>query len=117
MHILDDYLWWLEYVPQNRQTEYTTLVGADYDATGLRRLNRRVDRVVATFLRGLTPRKLAERIEIRGVGGDGKPYRASLYLADIVWHMHEEELQHRGELNALFWQLDIDPPTDAWWPE
>jgi uncharacterized damage-inducible protein DinB len=24
--------------------------------------------------------------------------------------MVEEELQHRGEINALFWQLGIDPP-------
>jgi uncharacterized damage-inducible protein DinB len=35
-------------------------------------------------------------------------------LADIMWHMLEEELQHRGEPNALFWQMDIDPPADAW---
>jgi uncharacterized damage-inducible protein DinB len=34
--------------------------------------------------------------------------------ADIVWHMVEEQLQHFGELNALFWQLDIDPPVHAW---
>ena len=28
---------------------------------------------------------------------------------DICWHMVEEELQHRGEINALLWQMDIDP--------
>jgi uncharacterized damage-inducible protein DinB len=116
VHILDDYLWWLEYVPQEREKEYETLVAAQYDGAQLRRLNRRVDRVVREFLTTLTPAKLAHVHVIEGVGGDGNPYRASLSLADVVWHLHEEELQHRGELNALFWQLGIEPPTSAWWP-
>jgi hypothetical protein len=34
-----------------------------------------------------------------------------------MWHMLEEELQHRGEPNALFWQMDIGPPIDAWFAE
>jgi uncharacterized damage-inducible protein DinB len=67
-------------------------------------------------MKDLTPESLARLIVINGVGGNGKPYRASLSLADIIWHMHEEELQHRGELNAMFWQMDIDPNATAWWP-
>ena len=31
-------------------------------------------------------------------------------IGDVLWHLVEEELQHRGKLNALSWQLDIDPP-------
>jgi uncharacterized damage-inducible protein DinB len=116
VHILDDYLWWFEYVPQGRQKEYKTLVASEYDGAGLRRLNRRVDRVVREFLETLTPTKLSRIQVIQGVGGNGKPYRATLPLADVVWHMHEEELQHRGELNALLWQMDIDPQASAWWP-
>jgi uncharacterized damage-inducible protein DinB len=96
VHILDDCLWWLEYVPQARQTEYEVLIGTQYDGAQLRRLSRRVDRVVREFLNTLTPARLAQVKEINGVGGDGKPYRAALSLADIVWHRHEEELQHRG---------------------
>lgn len=26
------------------------------------------------------------------------------------WPLVEEELQHRGELNALLWQINLDPP-------
>ena len=33
---------------------------------------------------------------------------------DMLWHLVEEELQHRGELNALLWQEDIDPPVISW---
>ena len=35
-------------------------------------------------------------------------------LGDICWHMVEEEFQHRGELNALLWQMDIDPPVGSY---
>lgn len=31
-------------------------------------------------------------------------------LRSVLNHMIEEELQHRGELNALFWQMNIEPP-------
>ncbi len=35
-------------------------------------------------------------------------------VRSMLWHLVEEELQHRGELNALFWQLDVDPPIFDW---
>lgn len=36
--------------------------------------------------------------------------RLPLSLRDICWHMVEEELQRRREMNALLWQMDVDPP-------
>jgi uncharacterized damage-inducible protein DinB len=35
-------------------------------------------------------------------------------VREALWHLVEEELQHRGELNALLWQSDIDPPVVSW---
>jgi uncharacterized damage-inducible protein DinB len=35
-------------------------------------------------------------------------------VRDALWHLVEEELQHRGELNALLWQIDVDPPVTSW---
>jgi len=26
----------------------------------------------------------------------------------------EEELQHRGEMNAIFWQMNLSPPVTEW---
>ncbi|MGC2034350.1 MAG: hypothetical protein WA761_02755 [Thermoplasmata archaeon] len=51
---------------------------------------------------------------VRGVQGNGKPYEMRANLPTMIWHLVEEELQHRGEMNALFWQLDVDAPTRAW---
>jgi len=32
----------------------------------------------------------------------------------VLWHLVEEELQHRGELNALLWQIDVEAPVMSW---
>jgi uncharacterized damage-inducible protein DinB len=36
-------------------------------------------------------------------------------LKGMLWHLAEEELQHRGEANALLWQEDVKPPVTSWW--
>jgi uncharacterized damage-inducible protein DinB len=51
---------------------------------------------------------------VHGTSGNGKAYTMTTCPADIVWHVVEEQLQHFGELNALFWKLGIDPPVHAW---
>jgi uncharacterized damage-inducible protein DinB len=33
---------------------------------------------------------------------------------DVLIHVFEEEIHHRGELNALLWQMGIDPPPMGW---
>jgi len=46
-----------------------------------------------------------------------KNRKYQIKLKTILLHLIEEELQHRGELNALLWQINIDPPVtgyDEW---
>lgn len=33
---------------------------------------------------------------------------------DILIHVFEEEVHHRGELIALLWQMNIEPPLMGW---
>jgi uncharacterized damage-inducible protein DinB len=35
-------------------------------------------------------------------------------VREALWHLVEEELQHRGELNALLWQMNVDAPVVSW---
>jgi uncharacterized damage-inducible protein DinB len=35
-------------------------------------------------------------------------------VRNTLLHVIEHELQHRGELNALLWQIDVDPPILDW---
>lgn len=35
-------------------------------------------------------------------------------IRGTLLHVIEHEIQHRGELNALLWQIDVDPPIMDW---
>lgn len=74
----------------------------------------RVERLVRFVMDSLAPAELRRPFVMKGTSGDGNPYTMMTCLDDLVWHMLEEELQHRGELNALFWQMGIDPPVRSW---
>jgi uncharacterized damage-inducible protein DinB len=115
LHILEDYIWWFEYVPQGRgEDESATLVGREVTDDELRSFSQRIDTIVRKFMDSLKPEDLGRPYAIQGTSGDGKPYTMTTCPADVAWHMVEEQAQHIGELNALFWQMDKDPATHAW---
>jgi uncharacterized damage-inducible protein DinB len=33
---------------------------------------------------------------------------------DILVHVFEEEVHHRGEIIALLWQIGVEPPLMGW---
>jgi uncharacterized damage-inducible protein DinB len=80
----------------------------------IRRRARQIALSSRRLAKSLTPSRLDRSFVVRGVRGDGKPFEMKMNLRTIIWHMVEEELQHRGEMNALFWQIDVDAPTRAW---
>jgi uncharacterized damage-inducible protein DinB len=43
---------------------------------------------------------------------DGKT--SEVTAEDILIHVFEEEVHHRGELIALLWQMNIEPPPMGW---
>ena len=113
LHILDNNVWWFESVPKDRQETHPEVKGALSPAE-IRRVVGRIARTNRALARSLTPSRLDQSFVIRGVQGNGKPFEMRANLRTIIWHMVEEELQHRGEMNALFWQMDTDAPTRAW---
>jgi uncharacterized damage-inducible protein DinB len=42
----------------------------------------------------------------------GKPMKIT--VEDVLIHVFEEEVHHRGELIALLWQIGIEPPAMGW---
>lgn len=113
LHIVDDNAWWFQSVPQNRQEAHQEVKGP-LSSDEIRRQVTRIAEIGRSLARSLTPARLSENFVVRGVEGNGEPFEMKCNLRTIVWHMVEEELQHRGEMNALFWQMDIDAPTRAW---
>jgi uncharacterized damage-inducible protein DinB len=43
---------------------------------------------------------------------DGKTMKIT--AEDVLIHVFEEEVHHRGELIALLWQIGIEPPSMGW---
>jgi uncharacterized damage-inducible protein DinB len=113
LHILNNNVWWFESVPRDRQEVHKDVEGR-LTAPQIRRQVRRIATLTRGLSKSLTPSRLNQKYTIRGVRGDGKPFVMTKTLRTIIWHMVEEELQHRGEMNALFWQMDVDAPTRAW---
>lgn len=113
LHVLDNNVWWFESVPRDRQSSHRPLKSPMSDKE-LRRQVQRIARVSRQLAMSLTPAALDRSYVVRGTKGDGTPFEMRMNLRTIIWHMIEEELQHRGELNALFWQQDVDAPTQSW---
>jgi uncharacterized damage-inducible protein DinB len=115
LHIVEDYTWWFECVPQGKGEEaFVELVGKDLSNSEIKDIVARVDRSVHSIIDSVTTQDLAHEYFVQATSGDGKPYKMTTTLADIIWHMLEEQLQHIGEINALFWQINVNPPTHAW---
>ena len=104
MHILDAYRWWFLWVYAGTRFEEYPL-GTRYTLAEARRETRKVDRLVQKVLQKLRPKDLDRKVTIPG------RRRERLTVRTMLVHMVEEELQHKGELNALLWQLDVDAPV------
>ncbi len=67
---------------------------------------------VQRFMAGLRESDL-DRTIVRPKGR-GSDHDCTIPIREVLWHLVEEELQHRGELNALLWQIEVDAPVYNW---
>ncbi len=67
-----------------------------------------IDRVMAE----LSPSGLSRTV-VRQKGGR-QDHDCHIPVREALWHLVEEELQHRGEINALLWQINSDAPVVNW---
>jgi uncharacterized damage-inducible protein DinB len=79
----------------------------------LQKFNQHTNKMVDQFFSRLSPGDLDRKFLVPKVPGfwDADftaPVRGTLL------HVIEHDLQHRGELNALLWQIDVDPPILDW---
>ncbi len=111
VHVLDGQVFWFELVPQDRIEDAARRerAGRPTDPAALRSMTDEADRRIEAFLGPLAPEDLAREIICHFPGPTG-PTEVRFLVGDILWHMVEEEFQHRGELNALLWQMDVAPP-------
>lgn len=105
MHVLDAYRWWFLSVYGRGITFDEYPLGQRFSRTEAARATRTVDQLTRKVLREVGPRGLGRMVAWRG----RRSFRCS--VRSMLLHLVEEELQHRGEMNALLWQIDVDPPV------
>jgi len=69
-----------------------------------------VEKHLLNYLDSLSSEKLNEIYTAKD--DSGKPVEVT--AEDVLIHVFEEEVHHRGELIALLWQMGIEPPLMSW---
>lgn len=86
----------------------------------IREVDQRLDRISLEFVDGLTTADLHKKIltkvieEYAGKVINQRGREVAFAWEEALWHMVEEELQHRGEMIALLWAEDIEPPWTSY---
>ena len=80
------------------------------DINSIREYSDRVEAETNEYLKKLTDEKLQSVFEYKG--RDGSVNRNE--IEDILMHVIEEEIHHRGEILCIYWQHDIQPPYTSY---
>lgn len=109
LHILEGYSYWFDFVPAERSAEFVDWEPrfAEWDSVeSLRVATQDTERRIDRFLRDLSPSDADRSLVVNGRDG------LSFVRVDaMLYHMIEEELQHRGEINSVFALQGIVPPS------
>jgi len=109
IHTLNAVDYWLSFLqkedfkPGRKFEEYMTF-------QDVKEQMERVGKKMSNYLQGLSPAKLKETY--LATDDDNKPVEVT--AEDVLIHVFEEEVHHRGELIALLWQMGIEPPLMSW---
>ena len=80
------------------------------DISAVQKYAGEVETETNEYLKTLTDKKLQSLFEYKG--WDGKTRQNK--IEDILMHVIEEEIHHRGELLCIYWQNDINPPYTSY---
>jgi len=109
VHTLGAIDYWLDFLQkqnlhsQKDYDEYKTL-------EQVKAYMEHVEKRTHAYLNTLTTEELKKTYTVKG--DDGKTHKVT--AEDVLIHVFEEEVHHRGEFNALLWQMGIDPPFMGW---
>jgi uncharacterized damage-inducible protein DinB len=116
LHVLDAYRWWFRFVYRDTIPDFTRWKAIRLrtnvrSARVARREMVRTTREVLRFVDRLKPHDLDRVVVFDAPDDDWMGRRKErITVRAMLWHMVEEELQHRGEMNALLWRHGVEPP-------
>jgi uncharacterized damage-inducible protein DinB len=111
-HILGAQWWWLKMASPPPGPAEPADTSEPPTLEEIKRLEKEVDAVVRAYFRDLSKTELDRTYPAPKPAGYSKEIHIT--VRDTLLHLLEEEIQHRGELNALLWQQNVDPPILDW---
>jgi len=110
IHTLNATDYWLDFLQgENKRSrkkfeEYKTLKEID---TYMKHVENRMNK----YLKSLSPEGLKKKYQ-----GKREGELETVTAEELLVHVFEEEVHHRGELIALFWQMGVKPPVIGYPP-
>ena len=81
-----------------------------HDMNSIKKRAQETESKTKTYLAKLTPKELERKVEFSRTGMPPTLVR----VEDILIHAALENIHHFGELIALLWQIDVEPPHMGW---
>jgi uncharacterized damage-inducible protein DinB len=111
IHSLQAEQFWIRRLSgKNTEEIFKTPFSKYADINAIQEYADEVETETNKYLKTLTEKKLQSIFEYKGWDGKDKHNK----IEDILMHVIEEEIHHRGELNCIFWQSDINPPYTSY---
>jgi len=111
IHSLQAEQFWIRRLSgKNTEGIFNTPFSKFHDISSIQEYADEVEAETNEYLKTLTDEKLQSVFEFKG--WDGKTNRNR--IEDILMHVIEEEIHHRGELLCIFWQNDLKPPYTSY---
>lgn len=109
IHTLSAINYWLNFL-QNEKIR-TRKEFDDYKTfQNVRDYTEEVEKRMHDYLNALPKDDLGRKYTVT----DGRNQTVQVTAEDILIHVFEEEVHHRGEIIALFWQKGVEPPAVGW---
>ncbi len=109
LHTMGSIDFWLDFLQQ--QNLYSR---REFDAyktyEEVRVYMEHVENRMKKYLKSLTQEELQKTYTAK----DDDKKTVSVTAEDVLVHVFEEEIHHRGELIALLWQMNVEPPLMSW---
>jgi uncharacterized damage-inducible protein DinB len=109
VHTLGAIDYWLDFL--QRENLHSTRKYDEYGTFGeVKAYMKHVEKRMRAYLDSLPKEGLSKRYTITGKNDK----TIEITAEDVLIHVLEEEVHHRGELIALLWQMNIEPPSMGW---
>ena len=102
---------WINYSVQGLEDPNRPFAYSDYNSwNAIDDYNLKSIEKINNYLGSLTSNDLWRPVSRMNIDG----IRRSTIVRDVLIHVIIEELHHRGEIIAILWQMNIQPPDMGW---